>query len=305
MQFKKATKKQAKLRMAFDGPAGSGKTYSSLLLAKLLGGRTAVIDSERGSASLYSDEFNFDVVELEEHSIDTYLKAIEAAKGAGYENLIVDSLSHAWAGKGGALEQVDRLSGTGGNKFSTGWRVVSPLYARLIDTLLAYPGNIIVTMRTKMEYVVEQNERGKATPRKVGLAPIQREGIEFEFGVVADLAQDGSVNISKTRCRALTGYVGDRKDLSKVAGILTGWLASGDEPTVQPEQLGAIPPVQEPNANGEPDEVEKIGILLGECSTVDELRNIVPAIQKLGPKAGELRDLYSSRMRELKSQEAT
>lgn len=103
--FKKAERKQAKLRLALAGPSGSGKTMSALLMAKGLGGRIAVIDTEHGSASLYADIADFDVLELHApYSPERYAEAITAAEQAGYSVLIVDSYSHEWTGSGGCLE---------------------------------------------------------------------------------------------------------------------------------------------------------------------------------------------------------
>jgi KaiC/GvpD/RAD55 family RecA-like ATPase len=110
--FQKATKKSARLRMALIGVAGAGKTYTALSVAQHLGKKVAVIDTERGSASKYSDLFEFDVLEIDTYGPKTYVDAMEAAEEAGYDVLIIDSLSHAWAGKDGALEQVDRACQT-------------------------------------------------------------------------------------------------------------------------------------------------------------------------------------------------
>src|SRR5690606_34635021 len=107
--FKKATKSQAKLRMAITGPSGSGKTYTALSVGTPLG-RIAVIDTERGSASKYADLFDFDVLELTEYNPRNYIEAIRAACAGGYDVLIIDSLSHAWSGQGGVLELVDRAA---------------------------------------------------------------------------------------------------------------------------------------------------------------------------------------------------
>ena len=96
MQFQKATKTKSKLRLAIFGPSGSGKTYSALRIAKGMSDKIALIDTERGSASKYADRFEFDVLDLEQKNIDAYMKAIMAAQVAGYEVLIIDSLSHAW-----------------------------------------------------------------------------------------------------------------------------------------------------------------------------------------------------------------
>lgn len=242
--FTKATKHQAKLRLTFDGPAGSGKTYSSLTLAKALRGKTALIDTEHGSASKYADLFDFDTVSLKDFALETYIKTIKAAGEAGYEILIIDSLTHAWNGKGGALEQVDRISG---NKFSNGWRTVTPLHTALIDTMLSYPGHLIATMRTKMEYVVEQ-VNGKSIPRKLGMAPVQREGMEYEFDVIADLSVGGDVTISKTRCPALQGVSAKHEDVASIGAQLFLWLSEGAPalPVEQPVYESIVEKLEKP-----------------------------------------------------------
>lgn len=227
--FQKATKKKAKLRLAFIGPAGTGKTYSALAVARgLVGpdGKIAVMDTEHGSASKYASEFEFDVVEPETFSPQVYIDTIRAAEEAGYDALIIDSLSHAWMGKDGALEMVDAAAARNrGNSFA-GWRDVTPLHNRMIDAMLACRLHLIVTMRSKTEWVVEENEKGKKVPRKIGLQPVQRDGLEYEMDVVGDLDQENRYVISKTRCVPLAGKV-FAKPGEELAGIIAAWLTDG------------------------------------------------------------------------------
>ncbi len=209
--FKRAEKKKMPGRLALCGPTGSGKTFTLLRIAsgmKLSGERIAVIDSERKSASKYADLFDFDVMELETHSPDAYVAAIEAAAKEGFPILGIDSLSHAWMGKDGALEQVDKIAkrSQSGNSF-VAWRDVTPMHNRLVDAILNYPGHVIVTMRSKMEYVLEDNGHGKKTPRKIGMAPEQRQGMEYEFDVVGDMNLDNEIIITKTRCPKFKGLI--------------------------------------------------------------------------------------------------
>ena len=234
VSFKKASKAQARLRMAIIGPSGGGKTYTALAIASALGSRIAVLDTERGSASKYADKFAFEVAELETFEPSSYVSAIQAAGAAGYDVLVIDSLSHAWMGKGGALEQVDNAAKRSqGNKFAA-WRDVTPMHNALVDAILRSPMHVIVTMRTKTEYVLETNERGKQVPRKIGTQPIQRDGMEYEFDVVADVEQENhDLIIGKTRCSALDGKV-FRKAGADVAKILSDWLTDGVEPPPAP-----------------------------------------------------------------------
>ena len=154
MLFQKATKQSARLRMSLIGVAGSGKTYTALNIAKHLGNRIAVIDTERGSASKYSDVFEFDVLELEVFSPAMYVEAIQAAEEAGYEVLIIDSLSHAWTGKGGALEMVDKTAkrSQSGNTFGA-WRDVTPQHNMMVDAIINAPGKVFTSIGTGFQKI--------------------------------------------------------------------------------------------------------------------------------------------------------
>lgn len=228
--FKKAVKTESKLRMALIGPSGSGKTYTSLLMAKELanGNQVAVIDTERGSASKYADLFEFDSVELESYNPKTFVEAIKTAERAGYAVIVIDSLSHAWMGKDGALELVDKAKArsTTQNSF-TAWRDVTPLHNALIDAITGAKCHVIATMRAKQAYVMEEtvNANGKktTTPRKVGLEAIQRDGMEYEFDIVADMDLDNRMIVSKSRCPALSGAIFTRPG-ADVTSALKEWL---------------------------------------------------------------------------------
>jgi hypothetical protein len=237
--FQRAETTKAKLRIALAGVSGAGKTYSALVLAKALGGKVALIDSERSSAQLYADLFEFDHLDLTDHAIGKYKAAIKDAAASGYGVLIIDSLSHEWAGRGGALEAVDRkMTQPGQNKF-TAWNGVSQDHQGLLDDILAFPGHVIVTMRKKTEYVLETDSKGKLVPRKVGLAPVQREGIEYEFTAMLSLELGGAVIVEKTRCPALEdlGETLRRNEIEKAGLVLRDWLATGKEaPPAKPDE---------------------------------------------------------------------
>jgi nucleoside-triphosphatase THEP1 len=217
--FTKATKTQARLRLAVCGPSGSGKTYSALEIAKHLGDAVAVIDSEHGSASKYADRFDFDVCNLTDFHPSRYLEAIKAAGNAGYKVIVIDSLSHAWFAE---LE----LAG----KSFDGWKTVRPLERALIDAMLASPAHIIATMRTKTEWVMEEyvNKQGKtcSAPKRVGTAPIQASGIEYEFDLAGEIDLNHLLTISKSRCPALSNstHLNPGKEL---ADTMLQWLTEG------------------------------------------------------------------------------
>ncbi len=228
-RFQKAERKQARLRMALIGPSGSGKTMSALKIAQGLGQRIAVIDTEHGSASKYAgDVAEFDTLELRDYHPDHFIQGIQDAARAGYDVLIIDSLSHAWAGEGGVLSQVDQIAArqrTQGNTFGA-WREATPLHNRLINAILAAPMHVICTMRAKTEYVQEKDDRGRTQIRKVGLAPVQRDGMEYEFDVVGDIDAAHALVITKSRYAPLSDRVipTPGRDLGEELGA---WLGSG------------------------------------------------------------------------------
>jgi hypothetical protein len=237
--FAPASKEQAKARIALAGPSGSGKTYTALLLGRFLGGRHAVIDTERGSASKYADEFAFDTLRMTKFDPRDLVAALAAAQAAGYEVVTVDSMSHFWMGTGGMLELVDAAAkrSAGGNSFG-GWKEARPHERRMIDALLAYDGHVIVTMRTKTEYVVEEDNRGRKVPRKIGLKPEQRDGIEYEFDIVGDLDLENTLTVTKSRCRILSGAVINRPGQDMAEAVL-GWLGDGKPAPAGPMELRA------------------------------------------------------------------
>jgi energy-coupling factor transporter ATP-binding protein EcfA2 len=245
MNIKRATRKQAKLRLALIGPAGSGKTYTALRVARVLAdagsGRILVFDTERGSASKYAgrcDEdvgtFDFDVVEdVSNFSPQTYAEVVRLAEREGYDVLVIDSLSHAWMGKDGALELVDKTAARmkQPNNFAA-WREVTPLHNAMVDTIIGSRVHVIATMRSKIEYVQDRDD-GKPIVRKIGMQPVQRDGLEYEFDVVGDLDQDNTLSVTKTRCPALRGAV-IRQPGRAFAELLLGWLRDGDPAPVAP-----------------------------------------------------------------------
>lgn len=225
--FTPATKDEAKARIALTGPSGSGKTYTALALATTLGKRVAVIDTERGSASKYSDLFAFSRLNLQSFEPNTLVQALAAAAAQGHDVVIVDSLTHFWSGTGGMLEQVDAAGkrGYGGNSFG-GWKEARPQERAMIDALVSYPGHVIVTMRSKTDYVIEEDSRGRKVPRKVGLKPEQREGIEYEFDVVGDMDHENTLIVSKSRAPSISGRV-IPKPGADLAQEIADWLSDG------------------------------------------------------------------------------
>lgn len=230
--FTKATRRKARARVAIDGPAGSGKTYTALVAATSLanGGEIAVIDTERGSASLYADEFSFDVLELNDYSPRNYIQAIKAAEQNGYSVIVIDSMSHAWEGQGGILDMHDAATKRQKTENSyTAWKDVTPIHREFVDTMLQSSCHIIATMRAKMKYSQEKDGNGKTVIRKIGLAPVQRAGTEYEFTIVCDMDVEHTLSVSKSRCKPIADKVVRLPDIT-FFNVLRDWLEKGEVP---------------------------------------------------------------------------
>lgn len=184
MQLRHSERKKAKIKMALQGSAGSGKTYSSLLLAQgLTNGdftKVAIIDSENGSADLYAHLGQYNVLTLAPpFTPDNYIKAIDVCENAGMEVIIIDSTSHCWD------YLLDYHSSLAGNSF-TNWAKITPMLKKFIDKIIQCDAHVIATMRTKQDYVLNQID-GKYVPEKVGLKAVQKDGLDYEFTIVFDV----------------------------------------------------------------------------------------------------------------------
>jgi hypothetical protein len=239
--IRKAERRKSKLRLALVGPTGSGKTYSALQLAFGLGTRIGLIDTEHGSGDLYAHLGDYDVITLEPpYTVAKYREAIRAFEEAGHDTIIVDSLSHAWSGEGGLLDKQGQLENSGRfkNSFAT-WREITPEHNKLVEQMLGSPAHVIATMRTKTEYVVEKDDRGKNSVRKLGLSPVQRDGVEYEFTVVMDVSENHTARASKDRTSLFDGW-SDRIG-PQTGRMLRDWLDSGADVPVRAVPAGIAP----------------------------------------------------------------
>ena len=226
VEIRKAVRKKAKLRLGIAAPSGAGKTYSSLLLAFGLGQKIGLIDTEQGSGDLYADLGDYDIIQIEApYTIDKYLQAIKAFEQANYDVIIIDSLSHAWAGDGGLLDKQGKIADSGKGNGYTAWRSITPEHNALVNAMLASSCHIIATMRSKQEYVLQVNDNGKQAPKKVGMAPIQRDGMEYEFTVMFDIDINHNATATKDRTRLFDGNI--FKITSQTGEQLLEWLNDG------------------------------------------------------------------------------
>jgi len=237
LQIKKAVRQQRKARIDLTGPSGAGKTYTALSIAAGFGGKILLLDSERSSASLFADEFDFDIIELPDLKIETYFKAIELL--AGYDVGIIDSLSHAWEGVNEEVQNATMRSSSS-NSFQQWGKVGNPLYNKLLEKMLSLPCHLITTMRVKSDYVMEEytsNGKTMTRPKKIGLAPKFREGGEYEFDVVGNLDLEHNLIIEKTRLPFLDGQVINKPGRvlgEKIAEFLNSGAAAPKPPTPKP-----------------------------------------------------------------------
>jgi hypothetical protein len=233
VQIRKARRSATKLRLLLTGPSGAGKTWGALQIAKGMGGKTVVIDTEEGSSDLYDHLHDFDVIDLRPpFSPERYIEAIKAAEEAGYEVIVIDSVTHCWSGPGGCLEILEDVAKAQfrGNTWSA-FSVITPRWRAFVDAILRSPAHVICCGRSKTE-TAQVDDHGKKKVAKLGMKLEARDGLEFEFTCVLDLIHDGHyATVSKDR----TGlFAGDPKPITPATGErLAAWLAGGT-PTVTP-----------------------------------------------------------------------
>lgn len=279
--FKKATKEQAKLRLCMSGASGAGKTRSALEIAKHLGKRIAVIDTERGSASKYSDKVDFDVCEINgDYHPQRFMDAIKAAADAGYDVIILDSLSHAWNGKGGFLDlcdqEVKRMQARGGKADSfAAWKAITPIYQDLVQTIMTSPAHVISCLRAKQSY---SKEGGKV--QKLGLEPEFRDGFNFENDIEGLFDQEHNFVVGKTRCEAIDGKIFNKPG-KEFAEAIKAWLEDGAPASPKAEPTPA--PTPAPAATKDTETFLNLAAALKECKTNDDLATVVNHIK--GAKA--------------------
>jgi len=218
LQIKPAVRTHLKVKIGFMGTAGTGKTLNALSLATSLGERVVGIDSERGRMVAYAGDFKFDHLKLPNDSPETYVAAIELANDEEYDVIIVDSISHEWAGKEGVLASVDRFGG---------WKAATPRHDEFIDTLFRVPRNVICTMRAKTHYTQEEVTQSgggkKQEVIKLGVGPIQRDNVEYEFDLLGMFDLDHTLRLHKSVIRGL--HSGDLIDPGDDPGFLGRFLA--------------------------------------------------------------------------------
>lgn len=244
IQIKKAVRERVWLKICTMGPAGAGKTYGSIALAKGIAptGKVLVVDTENSSASYYADKWDFDVCEMHApFTSQKYMDVLAEAVQLGYEVIVFDSLSHEWAASGGVLDKKADIDRSKGEKWGN-WQDAKKPHTLFKEAWLQAPIHVVATMRSKMEYILEVNEKGKQVPRKVGLAPIQDGDSEYEYGVAFEIDRDSHL---ATAAKDRTGLFDGRSfSLGETIGReLAAWLATGAQVTAPaPEPATAQAP---------------------------------------------------------------
>lgn len=240
LKIEKAEKSKQKLKLAIAGAAGSGKTKSSIMLMDRLldkipdgkggfkKGKFCVIDTEQQSASLYADQYDYDTVTIDYYSPDVYMEAIKLVEENGYDGCIIDQITHEWSGVGGCLEMVNRAARSSGNSY-TAWKDVTPKHEKFLEALIRCKMHLIVTMRSKTSYELVKNDKGKMVPVKLGLEPVQRDGVEYQFTTVFNLNQDHCFTCSKDRTELFNNIEDPIPLTADIATKLIDWLNSGKE----------------------------------------------------------------------------
>ncbi len=250
MQIQKAKRNAAKIKLSLAGASGSGKSFSSIMLAYGLCkdfNKICVIDTENHSASLYSHLGDFNVINISApFHPDKYIEAIKLCEEAGMEVVIIDNATHAWSGKGGCLELHEKETAKMKipNSF-TAWNMITPIYQRYIDAIINSSCHIICALRSKTDYVMSERN-GRQVPQKTGTAPMIRDGFDFEMSVAFDLDQQHKAFCTKDR----TGLFQDKESFvitPDTGRKLLQWCNNGEAISVDEvsRRIGGVASIKE------------------------------------------------------------
>lgn len=195
--LQKVAKIAKPLKVITYGPSYAGKTYGSLVMAagvvmekrqlkdvKEAYKHILLIDTEAGRGSLYSylGEYYYYNVEapFTTQKLNDIINSVNSNNDI--DVIIIDSLTHFWAKKGGILDQKNQKDKLGGNSY-TNWQDYTQLFNDCLDYILTSPKVIFCTSRSKSDTAIEKNDAGKTEIKTYGVKPEMREGIDFEFDV--------------------------------------------------------------------------------------------------------------------------
>ena len=223
-----AVRYRRKCRAFIMGPSKSGKTLTSLYIARgLIGeeGKIFLIDTEADCADLYADEevrFKKQNVPINAQ-IDDYMSLFKAAEKANFDAIILDSCTHFWD-----LFK-DLASYEGKNKFTNnvwgGWATVTPLMKKIIREIVSLNTHIIFTCRVKTDYVVEPKENGKLGPKKIGLKPEFKGDVDYEFDLICTMDMEHNMSIESRYIKFSETYI--EKPNKEFGKSIIAWLEEG------------------------------------------------------------------------------
>jgi hypothetical protein len=283
--FQKAERSAASIKLAITGPSGSGKTFGALKLARgLVGsrGKIAFVDTENGSGKLYynlTEFFHCDLAAPFEYQ--KFIDAVRAAEQAGFDCVVIDSLSHLWQG---ILDEKSNIDRRGGNQY-TNWTVPTAHLNETIQTILQTKIHVIACLRVKQEYVLQEETNAKGrnvqVPKKVGLAPVMRDNIEYEFSTVLEVGMDHRCNASKDR----TGLFVDKTFLidEGTGELIAGWLVGNPQPASQEptdfytETENFVKMIQNAKCRGA---LGKIGLKIKESTLPESEKEVIRSVYR-------------------------
>ena len=254
--FRPAIREQVGLLIGLIGPSGSGKTYSAMRLAAGIvgiGNRFAVIDTEAGRSRHYADQFEFDVCDLAPpFRPDAYAEAIRAADKAGYKAIVVDSVSHEWAGEGGVLEwqdeELDRMAGDDYRKREAckmaAWIKPKTSHKAMIQKLLQTHAQLILCFRAEEKVKMEKDQNNRTVIVPQGFQPICSKEMPYEltcsFLMLPDKPGVGQALKLQEQHKAMfpTGALIDENSGKRIAE----WAAGGAKRTTATSAPSDSPP---------------------------------------------------------------
>lgn len=249
MSFQDSVREQMPVLVSVAGRSGSGKTMSSLLMARGLAGpegTIGVIDTENKRSAAFSDHpeiGGFKRLDLyPPFTADAYIAAIKEADKAAIDVLVIDSGSHEWTGIGGAIEQADAIQARMKKPGPTAWIKPKMAHRRFVNSMLQAQCHVIVCLRADYKLVATKDEEGKQVfAESDHLIPEQEKKFIYEMTISATLDHDTHMPMFTKVPDALRGaLLSDRLIGLDTGETIRKWVDGGKPVDKEVEQAMAV-----------------------------------------------------------------
>ena len=299
LEFKKAKRVQAKIKIAIGGTSGSGKTMSSLLLGyglvkaehpewtdEQVWDHICILDTENSSGSLYVGTHigayrigEYNTIQIEPpYEEQTLIDCLTMCENHKMECVIIDSASAFWVD---ALETQGKIAERTKSNFSA-WKPVKADQNKMMQAILQCRAHVISNYRAKTEYTQEVGDNGKKVVKSLGMGIIAEGNSQYEYTLMLMLDADHVANATKDRTGVFDGKF--FTVTPETGAKLYQWLSEGEVPAAPPVIQKAVEPAPAHAANSDEQlqkAIDAVDALIKPLVTAENKAEITAKIEEI------------------------